>query len=821
MHKLTLKPLNALFVILSYIELVIIIEHDSIISNLKYPDLYKMLLEANKTIGMNIISSIILIAFIGYISYNVITEFQTFKKKKGLVSKFVFLIMSFALLISYSDLEFPNIWNNISYIWYGYFLVAWLIGREFLRLSHKEKTKKVEDFPFDKELSGFSIKTYENQLKDYGGDKYAAIIVNKLLNTKTDESYALGISGSWGCGKTQFLSYIKKYFEGRASVIEFNPWLASSSSMIILNFFKQLSQCFDNIKIKNQIVEYTNLLIDAGINSTLSSVVKIVKSYICSNDTDDVRELISKAISNNSKPFVVIIDDIDRLECDEILEVLRLIRNTANFKNMYYIVAYDKEYVIKSLKGCKIENEEKYLDKIFNVEVKLPLPCQEYLTEQFIEEFDKQSIGMGWFDANSIKRILSTVNISDCLKSFRDIKRFVNLLCSDMEYIALDEYMKEIDIRYYVMLELLYYSDNNAYNTLANNPQKLLGISEKSDNKLAYIYDENKLSDMNKFSKTLLERLFYKKESYSSKSIQLLSNFDRYFFLHNNPYGISQNEFNILLCSNKNSDIKEIIKSWVSSEKIRPYNITTRFVNVQWYEMSNLKWKNYICALFEWCKMVEFKDIEEYISPIFQDVFLVENLKNTNAEIITKYINEGIDALVKDKEYVRAEIILISIMSYLVLNEKVIPGNLKPDFVWTMEKPGFARNKICDVFNDYLNNESPEIYDLCNENSSIYNVLYYSVGNPTECEEVQHTMVFDELKSYFMQTKNTNDFGMFSSLLLQNVKSKPRSVNAKRELGDYLLSIFGNIDLFYDFICNCFDSKKDIDSFLESNMFAY
>ena len=39
------------------------------------------------------------------------------------------------------------------------------------------------------------------------------------------------------------------------------------------------------------------------------------------------------------KPILVVIDDIDRLEKEELFEVLRLIRNTGNFTNLIYSVS--------------------------------------------------------------------------------------------------------------------------------------------------------------------------------------------------------------------------------------------------------------------------------------------------------------------------------------------------------------------------------------------------------------------------------------------------------------------------------------------------
>jgi len=64
------------------------------------------------------------------------------------------------------------------------------------------------------------------------------------------------------------------------------------------------------------------------------------------------------------------------------MEVIRLIRNTANFYNTFFIVSYDKVYVNNALKEAAIHNHEKFLEKIFQLEVNLPY----YKKAQLINE---------------------------------------------------------------------------------------------------------------------------------------------------------------------------------------------------------------------------------------------------------------------------------------------------------------------------------------------------------------------------------------------------------------------------------------------------
>ncbi len=51
---------------------------------------------------------------------------------------------------------------------------------------------------------------------------------------------------------------------------------------------------------------------------------------------------------------------------NEILEVLKIIRNTANFPFVKFIVACDRTYIVNQLKSKGVE--PKYLEKIFMID---------------------------------------------------------------------------------------------------------------------------------------------------------------------------------------------------------------------------------------------------------------------------------------------------------------------------------------------------------------------------------------------------------------------------------------------------------------------
>lgn len=324
---------------------------------------------------------------------------------------------------------------------------------------------------------------------------------NKILATdKTEKSFAIGVIGKWGDGKTTFLNTLEGLLKKEKKVIQlrFNPWMAGSPDKIIELFFSDLSNVlgeFDG-NLKNQIVKYSKELISSIDESGLS----IFKDFL-GNGNDSLslveqNEAISTSIKNLKVRLVIYIDDVDRLDKNEALEVLRLIRNTADFKNTFFIVAFDKKYLIDCLRNADIGNCETYLDKIFQLEYYLPITINEKVCENlFFEEI------LQYLDANQ-KLVLENIKnpkfspfmgdyepsqkIGIYLKNIRDVKRFLNIFLLNFERIKHNIYLSD-----YIAINILRLKYPEVYFELYENKGKYL--TSGSNNQYTTIMSEDKL----------------------------------------------------------------------------------------------------------------------------------------------------------------------------------------------------------------------------------------------------------------------------------------------------------------------------------------
>ena len=122
---------------------------------------------------------------------------------------------------------------------------------------------------------------------------------------------------------------------------------------------------------------------------------------------------------------MVIADDIDRLSTGEIRDIFKLVRLTASFPNVIYLVAFDRKRVEDALTEQGIEGRN-YLEKIVQVSFDIPVLPRGVLSSQLgralsdaLEDFS----GTVRFDENLWTDILVEI-VLPLIRNMRDVRRY-------------------------------------------------------------------------------------------------------------------------------------------------------------------------------------------------------------------------------------------------------------------------------------------------------------------------------------------------------------------------------------------------------------
>ncbi len=112
------------------------------------------------------------------------------------------------------------------------------------------------------------------------------------------------------------------------------------------------------------------------------------KVFGAAKDVDGLFDQIATKAKKLKRRTIVLIDDIDRLSAAETRQIFQLVKLTARFPYVIYILAFDREAVSDALEQVGVDSGEEYLEKIVQVSFDIPPISEASLTSFLTAELD-------------------------------------------------------------------------------------------------------------------------------------------------------------------------------------------------------------------------------------------------------------------------------------------------------------------------------------------------------------------------------------------------------------------------------------------------
>ena len=321
----------------------------------------------------------------------------------------------------------------------------------------------------------------------FGREPLVELVVDSInqVVSSNHSCLAYGIYGKWGEGKTSFMNFIKSRLveQGKSdgiNLIEFNPWLVNNEESLLREFFKAIMKTPDDT-VRKALAKYGSAAILAsktiintfvpGLGTKLADWVDLAKDAM--NDSQDslseMKRKVSEAIEASRRHLVVMIDDVDRLDKEEMHAVLRLIRQVADFSNCIYIVAMDVDMVADSIgnyhgKGNS-QDGKRFIDKIVQIPISLPR-----IPDCDMKQLISEELNVVLQDCICQSEILRIVeSISPIICTYRDLKRY----CNQISFV-LPHLKDEVNVRDLCLLEVIKFISAESYNRIYESKMPLL-----------------------------------------------------------------------------------------------------------------------------------------------------------------------------------------------------------------------------------------------------------------------------------------------------------------------------------------------------------
>ena len=307
----------------------------------------------------------------------------------------------------------------------------------------------------------------DQPIKDSNSDlleaeKYAVALSKFII--ESDTPLTIGMQGEWGTGKTSLMYMLKEKIETISEGEDYaiatswiNTWeysmfkgVEQTTPSVLKGMLENLKEsCGDKWTLSDDIdskIKKVGSFLGNVANQLVQSNTGInVKSAIHNQETqtfsdiseikNDIKQLIESLISDVKNPYkkvVFFIDDLDRIEPSDAVEILEALKNIFDINNCLFILAIDYDVVVKGLEkkfGKKTELNERefrsFFDKIIQVPFSMPTGAYDIqnfldnklnalginINEKLLPEYVQVVSNTVGFNPRSLKRYLNTFSL--------------------------------------------------------------------------------------------------------------------------------------------------------------------------------------------------------------------------------------------------------------------------------------------------------------------------------------------------------------------------------------------------------------------------
>jgi predicted KAP-like P-loop ATPase len=333
----------------------------------------------------------------------------------------------------------------------------------------------------------------------FGIDPFSQALAKSLRDMASPVGTTIALNGPWGSGKSSAVNLIRHHLkkdieDDKLNIIDFKCWWFRGEEALILAFLQELDSALQKTlgeRAKKLVPKLGKKLLQAGqvigpvINiktggawgSLVSGTMDFAERFF--SDTDPIEKVfkeLSDALESQTKRFLVIIDDIDRLTPQEALAVFRLVKTVGQLPRVMYLLVFDRELAEKAVKETYPSEGPHFLEKIIQASFDLPLPTRDDLNRAMLSR-----VGVLCGEPQSTDQLRRFMNvfhdaISPYLNTPRDLTRLSNAITVSWPAVA-----NEVDVGDYFAIERMRLFEPALYNFIRKNKEHLCGT--RSDSK--------------------------------------------------------------------------------------------------------------------------------------------------------------------------------------------------------------------------------------------------------------------------------------------------------------------------------------------------
>jgi len=206
------------------------------------------------------------------------------------------------------------------------------------------------------------------------------------------------LDGELGDGKSSVLNLLRRAIEGHAIIVSFSAWLPGSHETLALDLFRDIAtecrRAFYMPEVRKASSAYARII--AGSVSYLAGLKEMFPAQSQVEEIEEIREVLGRV----PVPIVVLLDEVDRMQRDELFVLFKILRGASSMPNVTFVCAFSEAEVRKTLSD--VSND--YFEKFFPVSVSLANPDPKMLGMLFQNRINAAATSGNWFVGTDSKK---------------------------------------------------------------------------------------------------------------------------------------------------------------------------------------------------------------------------------------------------------------------------------------------------------------------------------------------------------------------------------------------------------------------------------
>jgi predicted KAP-like P-loop ATPase len=337
---------------------------------------------------------------------------------------------------------------------------------------------------------------------------FSRALADAILAYVHKESVVTALYGEWGAGKSSVVNLALERIEevaldmptdSRPIVVKFNPWNYSDQNQLVEQFFRSLSVALHRTdagaeakKAGEQLEVYAEFFTPLALipdPTGLSNVLAVAANVVFkkmglalvawgklkAKDLDKVRKELDVLLAKQKRKILIVIDDIDRLNNTEIRQIFQLVKALGDFPNTVYMLAFDRDVVVKALAHVQEGSGDDYLEKIIQIPFQIPTSSRSEVEKVLFGQLDELicDIPQTRWDQTRWGNVYH-VGLRSFFTSVRDVTRFVNSLRFSFGMVK-----DEVDTVDFVAITALQVFEPKVYEGIRENPDLFAGVLDR------------------------------------------------------------------------------------------------------------------------------------------------------------------------------------------------------------------------------------------------------------------------------------------------------------------------------------------------------